>query len=145
MRNKPELIETSVGEECPENTFSKEAQSSQACSEEARAVLGCSNCIHVVTAMSMQPRNAGGNSVCLMVLVDCAARVCSPDGGYAERPYLVGSQFFGGSARRAVRHFLFRDVMTGRARFLSELHFSSLLILDSVMGEASVARNQVSS
>ena len=63
------------------------------------------------------------------MLLDCAGRVCSLDGCDAERPDLVDRRLFRAPARRAGRLFLFLDVMTDRARFLGELHFSFLMTL----------------
>src|SRR5580704_15682945 len=78
-------------------------------------------------------------------LVDCAGRVCSPDGCDAERPDLIERRLFRASARRAGPVLLFCDVMTVRTRLLGELHFSSLMTLESVMGGARLTRNHVSS
>ena len=79
-------------------------------------------------------RNRPGNKEAFWELLnvlagDCAGHVCSPDGCDADRPKLIGCQFFGVPAHRAGRVLLFRDAMTSRTRFLGELHFSSSMAL----------------
>ena len=63
-----------------------------------------------------------------MILVDRSSGIGSPDHCDTDRPDLAGPRFLG-SAGRTGGLILFRDAMTGRTRFLGELHFSSLMTL----------------
>jgi hypothetical protein len=85
--------------------------------------------LHLITRTQGNKTKQASYGVCLNVLPDCARRVRSPDRCDADGPHLIERPLFHGSARRAGRLFLFRDVMTGRTWFLGELHLRSLMTL----------------